>query len=370
MTINVLMPVFATPVEWVKEAVESIIAQTYDDHNFIIVDDNNPRGSLTDYLYSLTDRCHCINIVRTKENKGIAAALDYGLLFCHGDLIVRMDADDIARPHLLQRHNEYFMAHRDRHICGVQIHLFNDHTEWFSNHPSVITRERAFAMPGHWFVNHPGIAFRGNAISRVRGYGGREESFSSEPSLNADPWGDEEGGLEDFQGTPFSHSSDDWPGRMNFGPPDGGLNSGADSDELSRQLPRRPGGEITPRAAMLDQRGPEDDGFFGSGSSREDSGLGPAARGPPARLGIGEATPPAWDHQHDSDAGSDNGSSDIWRDPAAYGRPFSDSDGEQPAVFRGNSDDEPLAVREIRSKFPALQLLRAVDRTIGLIKKT
>ncbi len=183
MTINVLMPVFATPVEWVKEAVESIIAQTYDDHNFIIVDDNNPRGPLTDYLYSLTDRCHCINIVRTKENKGIAAALDYGLLFCHGDLIVRMDADDIARPHLLQRHNEYFMAHRDRHICGVQIHLFNDHKEWFSNHPSVINRKRAFAMSGHWFVNHPGIAFRGNAISRVRGYGATPPTLAEDYAL-------------------------------------------------------------------------------------------------------------------------------------------------------------------------------------------
>ena len=171
MTINVLMPVFATPVEWVKEAVNSIIAQTHNDHNLIIVDDNNPRGALTDYLYGLTEVCHCINIVRKNSNEGIAAALDFGLQYCHGDLIVRMDADDIARPDLLNRHDEFFTTHPDRHICGVQIHLFNNHMEWFSNHPSEVTRSRAFAMPGHWFVNHPGIAFRNDSIRKVGGYG-------------------------------------------------------------------------------------------------------------------------------------------------------------------------------------------------------
>lgn len=170
MRINVLMPVFYTPVEWVMEAVNSIIAQTHNDHNLIIVDDNNPRGALTDYLYSLTEVCHCINIVRKDSNEGIAAALNYGLEFCKGDLIVRMDADDIADPQLLTKHDHYFTEHPDRHICGVQIHLFNEKMDWYSNHPSEVTRLRALKMTGHWFVNHPGIAFRNAAIREVGGY--------------------------------------------------------------------------------------------------------------------------------------------------------------------------------------------------------
>ena len=99
MTINVLMPVFATPVEWVKEAVNSIIAQTHNDHNLIIVDDNNPRGALTDYLYGLTEVCHCINIVRKNSNEGIAAALDFGLNYCNGDLIVRLGKQKQTEKH-------------------------------------------------------------------------------------------------------------------------------------------------------------------------------------------------------------------------------------------------------------------------------
>lgn len=170
MKINVLMPVFGTPVPWLKIAVESIFHQTHKEFQFLIVDDNNPRGEITDYIYGLTQRDCCVNIVRTRENKGIAAALNYGLQYCKGDLIVRMDADDMADPQLLAKHDQYFTEHPDRHICGVQIHLFNEKMDWYSNHPTEVTRSRAFTMPGHWFVNHPGIAFRKAAIRKVGGY--------------------------------------------------------------------------------------------------------------------------------------------------------------------------------------------------------
>ena len=82
MKINVLMPVLATSVPWLKNAVESIICQSHYDFQLLIVDDNNPRGEITDYIYGLTQRDCCVNIVRTNENKGIAAALNHGLEFC------------------------------------------------------------------------------------------------------------------------------------------------------------------------------------------------------------------------------------------------------------------------------------------------
>ncbi|MCX6305510.1 MAG: glycosyltransferase [Bacteroidetes bacterium] len=183
MKINVLMPVFDTPVEWLRKAVESIIYQNHPNFQFIIVDDNNPRGALTDYLYGLTQRDCCINIVRKPVNEGIAAALNFGLHYCQGDLIVRMDADDVADPELLKSHDLFFTAHPDRHICGVQIHLFNEKTQWFSAHPAEITRSRALAMPGHWFVNHPGIAYRNAAIKAVGGYDNTPSTLAEDYAL-------------------------------------------------------------------------------------------------------------------------------------------------------------------------------------------
>jgi len=171
MKISVLMPIYATQLDWVKEAVDSILNQTYQDFQFIIVDDNNPKGELTDYLYEIKKDC-CLSIVRTDHNAGIAYALDYGLRFCSNELIVRMDADDIAQPHLLEMHNDFFTRFPDRHICGVQIRLFNTQREWLSHHPGEVTKEYARSSEsGFWFVNHPGVAYRKEVINRVGGYG-------------------------------------------------------------------------------------------------------------------------------------------------------------------------------------------------------
>jgi glycosyltransferase involved in cell wall biosynthesis len=183
MKINVLMPVLATPLEWLRQAVESVINQNHPNFQLIIVDDNNPRGPVTDYLYGLTRRDCCINIVRKPSNEGIAAALNFGLRYCQGNLIVRMDGDDIASPELLRSHDTFFTLHADRHICGVQIRLFNDSTEWFSNHPAEINRARAWTMLGHWFVNHPGVAYRTEAIRAVGGYGNTPATLAEDYAL-------------------------------------------------------------------------------------------------------------------------------------------------------------------------------------------
>jgi glycosyltransferase EpsE len=172
MKISVLMPVYLTQLDWLQLAVDSIVNQTYRDFNFIIVDDNNPPGETRDYLYSLTKRDCCVHLIRRTKNEGLAAALNEGLKHCTGDLIVRMDSDDIARPELLEKHNAFFETFPDRHICGVQIRLFNEEREWFSHHPELVTKRYASSdLAGYWFVNQPGIAFRRDAIEALGGYG-------------------------------------------------------------------------------------------------------------------------------------------------------------------------------------------------------
>ena len=183
MRINILMPVYRTPVEWVRQAVESILNQNHNDFSLIIVDDNNEDGQLTDYLYATAKQNRLINIIRKPSNEGIAAALNYGLSITDGDLIVRMDADDIANPDLLLFHDKYFTSYPYRHICGVQIILFNESRQWLSNHPLEVTRKVARSMSGFWFVNHPGIAFRRSTIRKVNGYNPTPAHLAEDYSL-------------------------------------------------------------------------------------------------------------------------------------------------------------------------------------------
>src|SRR4030042_6096810 len=80
---------------YLKEAVESILNQTYRNFEFIIVDDAS-RDKSWDYLKSLKDRR--IKLIRNKKNLGLAASLNIALRQAQGDYVARMDADDISLP--------------------------------------------------------------------------------------------------------------------------------------------------------------------------------------------------------------------------------------------------------------------------------
>lgn len=183
MTIDVLMPIYCTPVEWVREAIRSIRDQQDTETTLVIVDDNNPKGELKDLIYEEAV-CKCLTKVVTRTiNEGISAALNDGLKECTSDLIVRMDADDIARGNLLSEHRLYFTKHKDRHICGVQIHLFSQSRTWDSHHPEIVSLDMARKMPGFWFINHPGVAYRRQAIMDIGGYGSTPSHLAEDYAL-------------------------------------------------------------------------------------------------------------------------------------------------------------------------------------------
>lgn len=96
--LSVVMPVYnARP--FVADAVASILGQTYRDLELIVVDDGSTDGSV-DELQRFDDPRLVIS--QLPRNAGIARALDHGLSLAQGELIGRMDADDVALPQRLE----------------------------------------------------------------------------------------------------------------------------------------------------------------------------------------------------------------------------------------------------------------------------
>ena len=75
-SISVVMPTYNTPLAFLKEAINSILKQTFRDFEFIILDDCSTDDSVA-YLHSLTDER--IRIIRNVENLGITKTLNVGL---------------------------------------------------------------------------------------------------------------------------------------------------------------------------------------------------------------------------------------------------------------------------------------------------
>ena len=97
--ITVLMSVYNGET-WIRKSIESIINQTFEDFEFLIIDD----GSIDETKYILEEfskKDSRIKIVY-KENSGLTNSLNYGLSIAKGTWIARIDADDIALPNRLE----------------------------------------------------------------------------------------------------------------------------------------------------------------------------------------------------------------------------------------------------------------------------
>lgn len=110
------MPNYNTPLRYLKKAVDSILKQTYENFEFIIVDDCSTDESYT-FLRSLKDPR--IHLVRNEENKGVTASLNVGFRLAKGIYIARMDSDDVSYPTRFERQIAFMRENPDVIVCGT-----------------------------------------------------------------------------------------------------------------------------------------------------------------------------------------------------------------------------------------------------------
>lgn len=115
--VSVVMSVY-NGERFLREAVDSILGQTFSDFEFIIVDDGSCDGSWR-ILESYTDRR--IVLVANGVNLGLARSLNKAFDLARGAYLARMDADDIALPHRLQRQLEDFETQPDLVLLGSNV---------------------------------------------------------------------------------------------------------------------------------------------------------------------------------------------------------------------------------------------------------
>lgn len=94
--ISVLMSTYNESLDWINQAIESILKQTYSNFEFIIVCDNPRNKELITFLKEVEQKDHRICLLINDENIGLAASLNKAFRKSTGEYIARMDADDIA----------------------------------------------------------------------------------------------------------------------------------------------------------------------------------------------------------------------------------------------------------------------------------
>ena len=165
-TVSVVMAV-KNGGQIMREAIDSILNQTFTDFEFIIIND----GSTDETLEVLAEYSDPRIQVYSQENQGLARTLNRGLCLATGKYIARQDHDDISLPTRLEKQVEYLEAHPNCGLLGTAAEILDEksHTGRFHYHPtstSLLNFELIFNNP---FV-HTSWMFRSNVISKVGYY--------------------------------------------------------------------------------------------------------------------------------------------------------------------------------------------------------
>src|SRR5690349_19913154 len=107
--VSVVIPVY-NGERFVVEAVLSILAQTFRDLECIVVDDGSTDRTPELLAIEQTGDPRLV-VHRQPTNMGFRAALNTGCALARGELVARMDADDVSLPNRLERQVQFLRAH-------------------------------------------------------------------------------------------------------------------------------------------------------------------------------------------------------------------------------------------------------------------
>lgn len=176
--VSVVMSVYNAE-RYLREAIDSILAQTFTDFEFVIVDDGSKDASLS-ILRDYEKRDTRFKII-SRANKGLTVSLNEALGVVRGELIARMDADDVALPKRFQQQVDFLAAHPDVVCVGGSVELVDPYGVHIGvvNYPTDHAEIDARLLQGEGgVIPHPATMLRTAAVRAVGNY--REQYNNSE----------------------------------------------------------------------------------------------------------------------------------------------------------------------------------------------
>lgn len=172
--VSILMPCYNAE-NTLKEALQSITAQTFRNYELVVVDDGSTDESLQ-LLNEWAERDERIHVI-SRTHSGIISSLNVGLAGCQADYIARMDADDRSHPERLAEQVAYLDSHPEVVVVSCEVRGFPQdqvregfriYIDWLN---SLVTNEQ---IRREIFIEsplvHPSVVFRKDRIMQVGGY--------------------------------------------------------------------------------------------------------------------------------------------------------------------------------------------------------
>lgn len=162
--VSVIMPVYNSAL-YVREAVESILSQSYTSLELIAVDDCSKDESLS-ILRSITDPR--LRIIALEKNQGVSNARNVAMAAARGTYIAFMDSDDLSHSQRLQKQVDFLEAHPEADVVFTRVRLVdvygNPNGTWPDDEKYIEEKAIAQQLPKLNCVSQPAACARAAAI--------------------------------------------------------------------------------------------------------------------------------------------------------------------------------------------------------------
>lgn len=180
-TVSVIMAV-RNGARHLPAAVQSILAQTFSDFEFIIIDDGSDDGVTLPLLQRYAAGDARIRLV-SRPNRGLTPSLNEAVGLATGEFIARMDGDDVATPDRLRWQVEFLRANPQVVLLGGAYELIDAEDRkirvWRPAADDATLQQHC--LEGSTPICHPLAMMRASAVRQVGGY---DESYAVAQDLD------------------------------------------------------------------------------------------------------------------------------------------------------------------------------------------
>lgn len=168
--ISVAMSVYNN-ADYLALAIESILAQSFEDFEFLILNDGSTDGSaaIIDHYAGKDSRVRAIH----RENKGLIVSLNQLIAEARAPIIARMDGDDIAEPERFGRQFSFLQENEDYGVTSSWTHDIDGDGNPFrvsGREPPVTHEDFLAAIDDGPLLCHPSVMYRRDLVQGVGGY--------------------------------------------------------------------------------------------------------------------------------------------------------------------------------------------------------
>lgn len=156
--------------KYLQEAVDSVLNQTYQDFEFIIINDCSKDKS-AEILRNYEKIHKKIILIDNVDNLGLTRNLNLALTIAKGKYIARMDADDVCEPTRFEKQRAYLKKHKNVDIIGSFSTNINQDGEITGNRTVPVTHnDIMLLLPKLCPMTHPTVMFRKSSLKKLCNY--------------------------------------------------------------------------------------------------------------------------------------------------------------------------------------------------------